>query len=252
MRKSIVLIIYMLCFLSISLCAAKQKLYWYLASSMLKPGKEIVHKFNSEKHDFKVLLVIGGSGHLISKIQLSEKGDLYTPASKYFLNRALESGLVLDYQKLLIQKPVFGLYKSNKNSCSAFSDLLESNIKLAVGNPKTMALGMIYYVAKTKMDKLLVEKLKDNEIVYAISVAQIVNYVLSGVVDAGLMFDTVAKANGLSYIKIPEKYCSGEYAYLATLKCSSNKKNVELFKKFILKQETIFQKYCFQLKAIKN
>ena len=83
--------------------------------------------------------------------------------------------------------------------------------------------------------------------IYALSVAQIVNYVLSGAVDAGLVFDSVAKANNLSYVKIPEEYNVPECAYLVTLKSCTYTKNVNFFEKYIYQNTNIFKKYGFKL-----
>ena len=84
------------------------------------------------------------------------------------------------------------------------------------------------------------------------SVAQIVNYVLFGAVDAGLMFESVAKANGLSYIKIPDKYNVLEYAYLVILKSCTNIENVKILKKFIYTHSDIFEMYGFNLHNFLN
>ncbi len=40
---------------------AKETIYWYLAASMAKPGKEVVKIFNSSESSFEVQLITGGS-----------------------------------------------------------------------------------------------------------------------------------------------------------------------------------------------
>ena len=136
------------------------ELYWYLASSMIKPGRDIVHKFNSEHKNIKVLLISGGSGELLSKILASGKGDIYTPASKFFLDKALTAGVVKNYSKLLEQKPVFGLAKKLDEKNITFDDIVSKPYKLAVGNPKTMALGQTFVEIKQKMGEKLSAEIK--------------------------------------------------------------------------------------------
>ena len=223
------------------------ELYWFLASSMIKPGREITQKFNNENKNVKVLLLSGGSGQLLSKILVSGKGDIYTPASKYFLDKTLKTGIVKSYTKLLEQKPVFGLTEKLDGQEITFENIVSQHYKLAVGNPKTMTLGQTFLEIKEKMGSKLSAQIKKNEYVYALSVAQIVNYVLSGAVDAGLMFDSVAMANDISYVKIPEKYNVPEYAYLVTLKSCTNIENVKVFEKYIYQHADIFKKYGFEL-----
>jgi len=128
-----------------------------------------------------------------------------------------------------------------------FDDIVSKPYKLAVGNPKTMALGQTFLEIKQKMGPKLSAEIKKNEYVYALSVAQIVNYVLFGAVDAGLMFESVATVNGMLYVKIPEKYNVTEYAYLATLKSASNAENIKIFKKYLYQHSNIFEKYGFKL-----
>lgn len=237
----------LLCFSCSPVVDSSNELYWFLGASMIKPGKEIVQKFNSENKNIKVVLIPGGSGQLLSKILASGKGDIYTPASKYFLDKALKARIVKSYNKLLEQKPVFGLATKLDGKKITFNDLVTKNYKLAVGNPKAMALGQIFIEIKKRMGSKLSAQIKKNEYVYAVSVSHIVNYVLTGVVDAGLMFDTVAKANDISYVDVPSKYNVPECAYLVTLKSCTNTKNARIFGKYIRQQADIFKKYDFEL-----
>ena len=51
-------VVFFVIFISLVLNAAVASatdLYWYLASSMTKPGKELVKQFNDEKHPFQVV-----------------------------------------------------------------------------------------------------------------------------------------------------------------------------------------------------
>ena len=224
-----------------------KELYWFLAASMVKPGKEIVSEFNRENMSFKVLLIPGGSGELLSKIMVSGQGDLYTPASRYFLERAIKAGIVKNYVKLLVQIPVLGLSKNIAHKKPSFKDIVAGNYKLAVGNPKTMALGETYVKIKKKMGKKIAAQIKRNERIYAISVSQVVNYIESGAVDAGTIYDSVARADNITYVSIPDNYNIPEYAYLVTLKNCANQKEVEIFKEFILNHKKSFEKYGFNL-----
>ena len=158
------------CFLCIhgpAIADSSDELYWFLASSMIKPGRELVQKFNSENKNINVLLISGGSGQLLSKILASQKGDIYTPASTYFLDKALNAGIVKDHTKFLTQKPVFALAEKLNGKNISFEDLLAKHYKLAVGNPKTMALGQTFLEIKEKMGSKLSAQIKKNEYVYS-------------------------------------------------------------------------------------
>ncbi|MBT4262967.1 MAG: solute-binding protein [Deltaproteobacteria bacterium] len=228
--------------------ASAGDLYWYLAASMAKPGKEIVSHFNQKQAPARVFLILGGSGQLLSKIELARRGDIYTPASAGFLKKAREKKLVKSQRLLLYQKPVFGLSGSGRSKINTFSDLSRPGLKLALGNPRTMALGATYLQIEEKMGRALSGQIRANSQLEAINISQVVNYLRSDVVDAGIIFDTVAQANGLSYIEIPERFNILSKSFLIRLVCSTAEEaDLERFETFILTQHQTFNKYGFQL-----
>jgi len=247
MRRGIVLVIFFWQLAGINLYAAE--IQWFLAASLSKPAREIVNQFNIQAEDCAVLPVVGGSGQLLSKITLSKKGDLYSPASVEFLQRAQTLGIVADSRLLLKQFPVFGLSTVGAQKISSFEDLTAQHIKIALGNPKTMALGNSYLKIEKKMAPALAAQIRRNTKVEAINVNQIVSYLLLGVIDAGTIFDTVAKANRIPYITIPKEYNVETSSYLIRLIYTKkrNRSCVAQFLKFIVVQDDTFSKFGFRL-----
>ncbi len=223
-------------------------IYWYLAASMSKPGKEVVTRFNQKSEDVRALLIIGGSGQLLSKIELARRGGIYTPASASFLKRAQAKGLVKHHRPLLHQIPVFGLSKSGQSRIRSFNDLQRPGIQLALGNPKTMALGASYLKIEKKMGPVLSDRIRLNSRLQAINISQIVNYLRADIVDAGLIFDSVARANRLEYVEIPDEYNFQNEAFLIRLIFPvPNDSEVARFENFILMQHQLFNQYGFKL-----
>jgi molybdate transport system substrate-binding protein len=215
---------------------------------MSKPGKEIVDKYNKTHESSKIYLTLASSSMLLSKILVSEKGDLYTPGSEYFLEKAEKLGLIKSSRPLLKQTPVIGLSKSGIKKIHNFNDLVSPDIKIALGNPKLTVLGKTFLKMKTKMKPDFVKLLEQNTVVEGINAHQIANYILSDTVDAGMIFDTVAKANNIPYIEIPPQINTTSQAYMVTLK---NSKEVQDFINFVYLQKQIFQKYGYELAANK-
>jgi len=212
------------------------EIYWYLAASMSKPGKEVVTRFNQTSDGTRVLLIIGGSGQLLSKIELARKGGIYSPASASFLEKAQAKGLVKQHRLLLYQTPVFGLSKSGQTRVQTFNDLQRPGIQLALGNPKTMALGASYLKIEKKMGSGLSGRIRLNSRLQAINISQIVNYLRADIVDAGLIFDSVARANQLEYVEIPAEYNFQNAAFLIRLDFPvANDSEVAQFENFIAK-----------------
>jgi len=228
-------------------------IYWYLAASMTTPGKEMVELYNNSQTKNHVTLLIGGSGELLSKIKASGFDGIYTPASEDFLVKAEKMGLVERSFKFLKQFPVIGLSKAKAKSINSFKQFLNSNIKMAVGNPNTMALGETYLLIKQKMPKNEAIKLTSKETAYAVNVGEIVTYVKLGVVGSGTIYNTDAAINKIKYIEIPKEYNIPSYAYMVILKNNNSKdkveynKNIDGFLSFVNKNNSIFEKYGFTI-----
>lgn len=229
-----------------SVPARAADLYWYLAASMTKPGREIVKRFNQGHHPFTVILITGGSGQLLSKIISAGKGDLYTPAAMTYAAKAEKLGLLKSYRPLIAQTPVFALSAGGRQKIHSWSDLSKPGIRIGLGNPRTMALGKSYEQIKKKMGPQPRAGIARNKVVEVVNVSQIISYLKANIIDAGIAFDSTAKANHLTYIKIPAACNHTEIAPLIRLKSEKNTKSSNLFTTFINNHLNIFKKYGFR------
>lgn len=221
--------------------AAKKEVVWYVAASMTKPAQVLVDKFNTENQDMEIVLNVGGSGELLSKITASKVGDFYTPASTSFLQRAKDAGVVASEKTLLQQLPVFGLSKTGVNKIKSFDDLTKSGLRIALGNPETMASGKTWIEMEKKMPEDIVKAIRSNTQVEALNINQIQNYITADVVDAGLLFDSMAKNNKIAYVDIPAEYNIAETSHLVQLNTSKNAQaDLDKVQKFIFDNFNIF------------
>lgn len=253
-RITCAFILFSLLWITSERVSAAVEIQWYLAASLTKPAREVVHLFNQREKSCAVIPIIGGSGQLLSKIMLARTGDLYTPASVEFLDKTRAAGAVTEFHLLLTQTPVFGLSKSGAKKISSFEDLTLKNIKIALGNPKTMALGNSYLKIEKSMPQETARQIRDNLRVEAVNVNQIVSYLKLDVIDAGTIFDTVAKVHRIPYVLIPKKYNIETGAYLIRLVYSKapNRPCLNRFVHFIFDQTDIFSKYGYQLRSIND
>ncbi len=230
-------------FMPLTIQAKATALYWFCSAAAKNPSLEIAKLFN-KTHKDKVFLIAGGTGQVLEQMRLSKRGDVYTCLDEKFFTMAKNMGLVLKYKKILKMTPVFGLSKRGESKIKSFKDLFKRGIKIAGGNPKTMALGKTYIFLEKRLPKTLSEKLRKNTTVYAINISQIINYLKLSVVDAGILFKSVARMNKLKFIKIPEKYNQIKTGYLAEISYGKSKTKEKLFK-FILKHLDIYRKWGF-------
>ena len=222
------------------------ELYWYLGASMTKPGQEITKLFNNGNPAFSVVLITGGSGQLLSKISAAGKGDLYTPAGLHYIKKTEKLGLLKNYIRLIDQTPVFALSASGQKKIQSWDNLTTPGIRIGLGNPATMALGRSYLKIRKKMGPKFATAFEQNMVVETMNVSQIINYLKTDIIHAGIAFDSTAKANKLHYIEIPQKYNHVETAPLITLTSETNSDNTRFFIQFIHNHLDIFIEHGFQ------
>lgn len=223
------------------------ELYWYLLTSMRKPGEEVVDAFNKQSKDLKVLLITGGSGELLSKIIAGGNGDIFTPGSQYYLEKTKKNKMLDSYIKLTDQTMVFVLSKNNREKILTFEDLFSKKFKLATGIRGMMFSADAYIEFKSRLCQKMTSALVKNELIIGINANQVINYLLTNTIDVGFLPKPLAKINGLAYIELPEKYKITENIYLITLKTCSSKKNVKMFEDFIFQNPGFFTKYGYKL-----
>ncbi len=219
-------------------------IYWYVGAAFIKPAIAVKKVYEAQSDD-KIIIIPGGSGILLQKIYFSKKGDLYMPGAMHFLKVAEKKGIILTYTSFIKQVPVFALSKNIKVKISTLSDLCKRGVRIALGDPKAMAIGKIFNKIKEKLPLNLSKCIEKNSVIKALNISQIQNYLKMNIVDTGLLFQSVAEINHLKYVKIPEKYIVNDKAPLAILKYSDNLKKVKKFYKFIIKNKQIFRKFDF-------
>jgi molybdate transport system substrate-binding protein len=230
-------------FIAVNICA--EEIIWYVCAAFYSPAKEIVEKYNNFKQSDNVVIITGGTGELVNKILFAKKGDLFTPPCDFYKDFLIKKGLILRSESIAKQSPVFALSEIGEKKVTCFRDLSKENIKITLGNPKTMALGKIFL--KIKRDNpVICQKIEKNTIIEAINILQIVTYLKMNIVDSGILFDSVAKLNKLKYIPLPfvKKYdFTASVNILKTTNCFS--KSLHLFD-FIHKNRKIFERYGFR------
>jgi len=91
----------------------------------------------------KVELRYGGTGNLLGNLMLRPEGDGFLSADDKHMNLAKEKELVDERIKIAQQKPVLAVAAGNPKEISSVDDLLGGNIRFAVANPETAAIGVM-------------------------------------------------------------------------------------------------------------
>ncbi len=245
MRKLFVLFIsFVLVFMGFK--ANAFTLYWFTGAGIRKPALEIARLYNST-HKNKVVVISGGSGAVLNEMLQSKKGDIYTLVDVIFLKRAIKHSIVVKYRKILKLTPIFAINPKDKGKIKSVYDLAKNGVRIAGGNPHTFCLGLTLREILKKMPQRLAAKIENNIEVKCMNVLQIIGYVKSGAVDAGIVLDRALLGSRLPYIKIPEKYNVHRFGFIALITYSKHPKAASDLYKFVLDHLYVYKSFGFEI-----
>nr|WP_319395607.1 molybdate ABC transporter substrate-binding protein [uncultured Desulfobacter sp.] len=212
--------------------AGAEELFLYAGAGLRKPTDKIIAQFEQQT-GHKVIVDYGGSGKQMVKYRTVRRGDLFMPGSYFYIDKLKEKGLVLSDSRVVLHTPVIAVNKKVDHAVKTLEDMIAPGIKLAMGDPKAMALG------RTSMEIIknagLEKQFLDNVVVYGATVNQLSLYVVQGAVDAAI----VARANAfmhqdaLAMFDIPATYYTPEIIGIAVLKTAKDTALAEQFKTFV-------------------
>lgn len=114
------------------------------AGAASKPPTELAAEAFSRKTGVKVDVIFGGSGYVLSQMQLGRTGDIYFPGSSDYMDIAKAKGLVLPGT----DKPVVYLVnainvrKGNPKNIKTLGDLARPGLRVAIANPEGVCVGL--------------------------------------------------------------------------------------------------------------
>ena len=184
--------------------ATNEALVLYCAAGVKPAVLPLARKYERE-YGQKVQLMYGGSGTLLSNIQVARQGDLYIAADQSYIDLAEEKALIAETLPLAWMRPVIAVAKGNPKNIQSLEDLKRRDIRLALGNPEAASIGRqtknlleragVWAVVKQQVEKTGVFKP---------TVPEVANDVKLGAVDAGVVWDsTVAQYPELETVRIP-------------------------------------------------
>lgn len=200
MQKWQIGIIIVLLFIAITGCSSNDKpgddgdieLTISAAASLKDSLVEIKNMFEEEYAHIKVRYNFGGSGSLQQQIKQGAPVDLFISASEEKFDELLKVGLI-DKDKrtpLLKNELVLITESSNPSSLLGFEDLVGTNIEhIAIGIPETVPAGEY---AKETLEHLNIWEVIEPKVIFAKDVRQVLSYVETGNVDAGIVYRTDA------------------------------------------------------------
>jgi molybdate transport system substrate-binding protein len=193
----------------------------------------------------------GASGTLQVQIEQGAPVDVFFSAAPKQMDALDAKGLLLEGTRkdFLQNEVVLIVPKDSSSGISSFQDLTRADVKrVALGEPTTVPAGQY---AKEVLTNLGIYDVVNSKAVLAKDVRQVLTYVETGNVDAGIVYATDAQSSPKVRVvaRASEKSHSPAIYPVAAIKSSKNPAAAREFTNFLSgpQARAIFQKYGFIL-----
>jgi molybdate transport system substrate-binding protein len=253
MRKRSLIGLGILVLLLISACSKTEsksvELTISSAASLHEALTEIKGQFEKEHKEITLLINIGSSGALKQQILQGAPADLFLSAAQDHFKELTQVGLIEESKQveLLSNQLVLITNNDNPKSLTDLADLkLNSINKIAIGIPESVPAGMY---AKQTLQNLALWDIVEPKLVQTKDVRQVLTYVETGNVDAGLVYLTDAKASRrIKIVAAINEQNHDPIIYPAgIIKSSEHQKEALLFFNYLQSEtaKSIFKKFGF-------
>ncbi|KQL53928.1 molybdenum ABC transporter substrate-binding protein [Heyndrickxia shackletonii] len=218
------------------------------AASLQDALTDIKADFENVHPNITLNFNFGASGALQQQISQGAPVDLFFSAAKDKFQKLVQDGLIekKNGTNLVGNDLVLVVPKGSKKGIKTFEDLTKVD-KLALGTPESVPAGQY---GKETLDKLNVWKALEGKVVYAKDVRQVLTYVETNNVDAGIVY----KTDALTSQKVEIAATANDNTHepiiypVGVIKNSTHLKEAQLFYKYLRndKSKKTLEKYGFK------
>jgi ABC-type molybdate transport system substrate-binding protein len=185
----------------------------YCAAGLKQPVEAIARQYRAE-FGVEVNLQYGGTGTLLSQLQIAKQGDLLLAADDGSLADASRRELTGEVLPIAVQHPVIAVPMGNPKGVRTLSDLDRPDLRLALANPDCASISKVTRdLLGPRWDALAAKAL-----VMKPTVTEIAADLQLGAVDAAILWDaTVPQFAALEAVEVPELATHREHASAAVL-----------------------------------
>jgi molybdate transport system substrate-binding protein len=220
------------------------------AAAGAKPAIDEACESFQQQSGYDIEVNYGGGGEILSNMILARSGDIYIAPEQRFMTAATEKGAVYPetIHSLAYMIPVIAVQKGNPESIYGLDDLVRPGLRVAITRPETTLLGK--YAPDIFQKAGLAESIEPNIVTYAASPSSLLNMLVIGQIDAGILwhfYQTLAPEKiDVIYLE-PEQLTGVAEMQVAISTYSKNKEVSERFIEFVSSSEgkSIFKKYGY-------
>ncbi len=219
------------------------------AASLQDAAGELKTIYETKNAGVTITLNLAASGTLQKQIEEGAPADLFVSAGKSQMDALAQKGLIVDASRKDLLGNELVLITGKDSQITEFNGLTGASVKkISIGTPETVPAGK--YAKDTLTTLNLWEQLQP-KMVLAKDVRQVLTYVETGNVDAGLVYRTDAATS--SNVKIAAAAPAGSSAPIvypmAVIKSTKYQKEAEAFASFLTSDDAVkvFEKYGFKV-----
>ncbi|MEH7383851.1 molybdate ABC transporter substrate-binding protein [Bacillus sp. JJ1521] len=218
------------------------------AASLQDAIVDLQKEFKEEYPNIKLVFNFGGSGSLQQQISHGAPADLFFSAAMDKFDTLIDEGLIdkEDRVQLLGNEIVLIVPKDNKNGVTSFEDLSNAS-KISIGTPESVPAGQY---GKEALEKMNIWTKIEDKIVYAKDVRQVLTYVETNNVDAGIVYKTDAvSSNKVKIIATADADTHSPIIYpVGVIKDSKHREEALKFYEYLQTETSIktFEEYGFK------
>lgn len=217
------------------------------AAASLKDAMAEIEQLYTQQQPVTITYNFAASGSLQQQIEQGAPVDIFICAAATQMDALQKKGLIInDTRKNILSNQVVLITPKNSKLVSNFNDLTSTRVqKIALGEPKSVPAGK--YAQEVLTFYNIFNQIKQ-KIVFAKDVRQVLAYVETGNVDAGIVYITDAKVSDAKIVAIaPANFHSPVVYPVAIIKASKNIDAAKEFINFLSSQSAndIYEKYGF-------
>lgn len=226
--------------------AIAAELHLFAGAGLRQPVDQLVKGFETSTGN-KVYVDYGGGGQLLAKINAAGQGDLFMPGALIYIEKLQQAGKVLSSRQVVAHTPVIGVHRKSTDRITAFEDLAKPGMRLAMGDPKAMALGRTAIAILEKSG--LKDAILKNVVVYGATVKQLALYVAQGSVDAAIIgrADAFQNRDQIAMVEIPPSFYQAETVGVAVLRSTTAPEPAQALSNYLSDEHAVavFEQFGF-------
>lgn len=205
------------------------ELVMFCAAGMKQPVSEIARQYE-EEYGVAVRLQYGGSGTLLSMIEVTPQGDIYLAADSGYTDIGIEKGLLAETMPVAFMRAGIGVPKGNPKGITSIEQLTDKNLRVGFANPEAASVGKF---ARKVLGEAGVWDRVDPTVLMP-TVNELANTLKLGTADAVILWDAVAhQYPEIDFVSVPEFDAKKKDVTVAVLSATENATEALRFCRFL-------------------